>query len=342
MLTILAAIFVFGILVTVHEFGHFIVAKMTGMRVEECAIGFGPAIYKTRDGDTEYSLRLSPLGGYNKIAGMDPDDEPCEDGFNSKSIPARIAVILAGAIMNFLLPIVLFTGIYFVEGRDNIDNAPVLGRVVEYSAASRAGLKVGDKILSINDKIINDWYEVVSTLQANGEKDVQLKVEREGKTQSFTMTPKYNPDLKRALIGISPRITHENVNIFEALKMAVDYTYYVITYMIDALQQIITGKTAADVAGPIGVAQVAGKMAEKGLRPLFGFVALMSINLGVINLLPLPALDGGHFILLIIEALRGKPLSPVWMTRVQYVGIALILAITVFSTFKDITRFRGL
>ncbi|MCQ2358803.1 MAG: RIP metalloprotease RseP [Phascolarctobacterium sp.] len=339
MLTVLAAIFVFGILITVHEFGHFIVAKMTGMKVEEFAIGFGPCIYQTKDGDTEYSLRLIPLGGYNKIAGMDPEDEPCENGFNSKSIPARMAVILAGVFMNFLLPIILFTGIYMVEGQDKIDNAPVLGKVVEFSAAERAGLKVGDKILTINDKVITDWRNVVTTLRDNGEKEVSLKIERDGKEQSFTMTPKYDPELKRALIGISPRILHESVGPIDSFKMAIDYTFYCVQYMIDSLKEIIVGKASADVAGPIGVAQVAGKMAEKGLRPLFGFVALMSINLGVVNLLPLPALDGGHFILLIIEALRGKPLSPVWMTRIQYVGISLILAITIYSTFKDITRF---
>lgn len=338
MLTILAAIFVFGILVTVHEFGHFIVAKLTGMRVEEFAIGFGPRIYHTKDGDTEYSLRIIPLGGYNKIAGMDPEDEPCDDGFNSKSVLARMAVILAGAMMNFLLPIILFTGIFMIEGQDKIDNAPVLGSVVEYSAADRAGLKVGDRILKINDESISDWHNVVNTLRANGEKEVQLKIERNGTEQNFVMTPKYNEELKRALIGISPRIIHESCGPIDAFTRSIDYTFYVMQYMVDSLKQIVVGKATADVAGPIGVAQAAGKMAEQGLKPLFGFVALMSINLGVINLLPLPALDGGHFILLLIEGLRGKPLAPIWMSRIQYVGIVIILAITIFSTFRDVTR----
>ncbi|MDO4178330.1 MAG: RIP metalloprotease RseP [Phascolarctobacterium sp.] len=339
MLTILAAIFVFGVLITVHEFGHFIVAKMTGMKVEEFAIGFGPCIYQTKEGDTEYSLRLIPLGGYNKIAGMDPDDEPCEDGFNNKPILSRMAVILAGAFMNFLLPIALFTGIFMFEGQEQVQDIPVLGQIVEYSPAQRAGLKAGDKVLTINDKEMTTWRDIQKTLRANGEKEVQLKIEREGKVQSFVMTPKYNEESKRAVIGIIPCTTHETVGPVQAFIMAIRYTVYVIEYMLDALKQIVIGKAAADVAGPIGVAQVAGQMAEKGLMPLFSFVALMSINLGVINLLPLPALDGGHFFLLIVEALRGKPLSPIWMNRVQYAGIVLILAITIFSTFKDVTRF---
>ena len=129
MLTILAAIFVFGVLVTVHEFGHFITAKMTGMRVDEFAIGFGPKIYQQKDGETLYSLRAIPLGGYNKIAGMDPDDPVEPNAFNSKPIPARMLVILAGALMNFILPIILFSGIFMVEGRLQLVNEPVLGTV---------------------------------------------------------------------------------------------------------------------------------------------------------------------------------------------------------------------
>lgn len=131
MLTILAAIFVFGVLVTVHEFGHFITAKLTGMRVDEFAIGFGPKLYQQKDGDTLYSLRAIPLGGYNKIAGMDPDEPVTENSFNSKPIPARMLVILAGALMNFILPVILFSGIFMVEGRVQVVNEPVLGVVVD-------------------------------------------------------------------------------------------------------------------------------------------------------------------------------------------------------------------
>ena len=234
MLTVLAAIFVFGILITVHEFGHFIVAKMTGMKVEEFAIGFGPCIYQTKDGDTEYSLRLIPLGGYNKIAGMDPEDEPCENGFNSKSIPARMAVILAGVFMNFLLPIILFTGIYMVEGQDKIDNAPVLGKVVEFSAAERAGLKVGDKILTINDKVITDWRNVVNTLRDNGEKEVSLKIERDGKEQSFSMLPKYDEEgykkLHNAITSFVKQTNDSNVRI--GLESTGHYSNNILLYFV--------------------------------------------------------------------------------------------------------------
>ena len=338
MLTILAAIFVFGVLVTVHEFGHFITAKLTGMRVDEFAIGFGPTIYQQKDGDTMYSLRIIPLGGYNKIAGMDPDDPVEPDAFNSKPIPARLLVILAGAIMNFILPIILFTGIFFVQGRERVVNEPVLGTVMTGMAAEKAGLQKFDRILTINGQKMQDWSAGVTTLRANGTKPVALTAERDGVVRDYTMTPVFDTEAKRPLIGISPKVEHRNMGFFESVGESISYTKYIITAMVDGLAKIITGNAPAEVAGPIGVAQMAGQVAEKGLLPLMNFVAFLSINLGVINLLPLPALDGGHVVLLFLEVLRGKPLGSKAMYNIQMVGVGLIIALTLFSTFKDITR----
>lgn len=338
MLTILAAVLVFGILVTVHEFGHFITAKLTGMRVDEFAIGFGPKIYQQKDGDTLYSLRAIPLGGYNKIAGMDPDEPITQDSFNSKSIPKRMLVILAGALMNFILPIILFTGIFLVQGMDKMVNEPVLGNVMAGMAADRAGLKAGDKILTINGQSMQNWRDIVVSLRANGEKEVTLQAERQGIVKTYTLQPEYDQEAKRPLVGITPKFEKVNMSMAESIKEGFSYTKYIIVAMMDGLAKIITGKAPAEVAGPIGVAQMAGQVAEQGLLPLMNFVAFLSINLGVINLLPLPALDGGHFVLLLLEGLRGKPLGSKAMNNIQMVGVALILALTIFSTFKDITR----
>lgn len=338
MLTILAAIFVFGVLVTVHEFGHFITAKLTGMRVDEFAIGFGPKLYQQKDGETLYSLRAIPLGGYNKIAGMDPDEPVTENSFNSKPIPARMLVILAGALMNFILPVILFSGIFMVEGRVQVVNEPVLGVVVDEMAAARAGLKAGDRIVTINNKPMQSWTEVVTTLRGAGTEEVTLTAERDGALKTYKMTPVYNKEAGRALIGISPKLEKESLGFFGSIKEGFIYTKNIIMSMINGLYKIVSGNAPADVSGPIGVAQMAGQVAEKGLLPLMNFVAFLSINLGVINLLPLPALDGGHFVLLILEALRGKPLGSKAMTNIQMIGVAMILALTVFSTFKDITR----
>ena len=338
MLTILAAIFVFGVLVTVHEFGHFITAKMTGMRVDEFAIGFGPKIYQQKDGETLYSLRAIPLGGYNKIAGMDPDDPVEPNAFNSKPIPARMLVILAGALMNFILPIILFSGIFMVEGRMQLVNEPVLGTVVDEMPAARAGLKAGDRIVTIDGKNVETWTDVVLNLRKAGTEEVTLTAERNGVLQTYKMTPMFDKDAGRPLIGVSPKFSKESLGFFGSIKEGFIYTKNIGLSMVSGLYRIVSGNAPADVAGPIGVAQMAGQVAEKGLLPLMNFVAFLSINLGVINLLPLPALDGGHFVLLLLEALRGKPLGGKEMTNIQMVGVALILALTVFSTFKDITR----
>lgn len=338
MLTILAAIFVFGVLVTVHEFGHFITAKMTGMRVDEFAIGFGPKIYQQKDGETLYSLRAIPLGGYNKIAGMDPDDPVEPNAFNSKPILARMLVILAGALMNFILPIILFSGIFMVEGRMQLVNEPVLGNVVNEMAAARAGLKAGDRIVTIDGKNVETWTDVVLNLRKAGTEEVTLTAERNGVLQTYKMTPMFDKDAGRPLIGVSPKFSKESLGFFGSIKEGFIYTKNIGLSMVSGLYRIVSGNAPADVAGPIGVAQMAGQVAEKGLLPLMNFVAFLSINLGVINLLPLPALDGGHFVLLLLEALRGKPLGGKAMTNIQMVGVALILALTVFSTFKDITR----
>lgn len=339
MLTFLAAIFVFGVLVTVHELGHFLTAKMTGMRVDEFAIGFGPTIYSKQEGETLYSLRLIPLGGFNRIAGMDPEDPVEPDSYNGKPIPSRMLVILAGAFMNFVLPVILFTGIFMVDGQTKFVDKPIIGQTVVGKAASVAGIREGDEILSINGKAIKSWNEVIAATKANGSKEMLVVCKTvKGPVKEFKVIPQYNEELGRPLIGISPKFEKVSMGPVQSLKMGFTYTERVIEAMVSGLKNMIFGKAKVEVSGPIGVAQAAGAVAQKGMLELLNFVAFLSINLGVINLLPLPALDGGHFILLVLELLRGKPLGPKAMNNIQMAGVIMILAITIFSTFKDITR----
>lgn len=192
MTTILAAIFVFGVLITVHEFGHFITAKMTGMRVDEFAIGFGPNIFQKKVGETLYSLRIIPLGGYNKIAGMDPEEPDSDDSFKSKSIPARMLVILAGSLMNFLLPIILFFSIFMINGIQKPVDQPILGTIMEDKAAAQAGLQVGDRILAISGEKIVTWNDLVVTLQKYPDKEITVTAEHQGAVKNYQMTPAYD------------------------------------------------------------------------------------------------------------------------------------------------------
>lgn len=271
MTTILAAIFVFGVLITVHEFGHFITAKMTGMRVDEFAIGFGPNIFQKKVGETLYSLRIIPLGGYNKIAGMDPDEPATEDSFKSKSIPARMLVILAGSLMNFLLPVILFFSIFMINGIQKPVDQPVLGTIMADKAAAKAGLQVGDRIISINGEKIVTWNDLVVTLQKYPDKEITVTAEHQGEVKNYQMVPAYDAQYGRPLIGISPKYEHYQPGVAEAAAMGAGYTKHIIFAMIDGLQKIITGAAPADVAGPIGVAKMAGEMAHQGMLPLLNF-----------------------------------------------------------------------
>jgi len=327
LLTIVSAVFVFGLLVLFHELGHFITAKMTGMRVDEFAIGFGPKLVGIKYGETSYSLRVFPLGGFNKIAGMDPEDEPDERSYSSKPIWARMIVILAGSVMNFILPTLLFLGIYFFSGIHTPSLDPTLGEVMAHKPAAEAGLKQGDRILKIDDQAVDSWQQFVEIVQVS-----------DGNQLATSLIPAYDDNAKRAMIGVVSSVTTYQPGFLEAGVLAVKNTAFVTYKMIETLGSIVTGKTAADLAGPLGVAQMAGEVAQIGFVPLLQFAAFLSINLGIINLFPIPALDGGHFVTLLIEAVRGKPLQPKAIQYAQIIGFTLLMALMIFATLNDITR----
>ena len=339
MLTILACIFVFGILVTVHEFGHFITAKLTGMKVEEFSIGFGPNIYQQQEGETLYSLRMLPLGGYNKIAGMDPDDpEDPERGFNSKPVSSRMLVILAGSLMNILLPVVIFFGLFLAFGMDVPENKPVLGQIIEGYPAEQSGLKEGDRILSINGKPVHEWLDIRKNIADSGMQPIPFEIQRDTEKLTITVTPGVNPETGKPFIGVVSSLKNVRLTPVQAAVASVSATKNIIKNMYASLYHMVTGKTKAEFSGPVGVAKMAGEVAHKGFDRLMQFTAMLSLNLAIINLLPLPALDGGHFLILLIEAVTGHKLGKTAMQNIQKVGVAMILALTIFATFKDLTR----
>lgn len=338
MLTILATIFVFGIIVFIHEFGHFITAKASGMRVDEFAIGFGPAIAKKRKGETLYSIRAIPLGGYNKIAGMDPE-EPLDDrSFLNKPVWKRFIVIAAGAVFNFLLAIVIFFMIYAVNGIQTPSMEPVVGNMMSNSPAMTAHMTVNDRIVSINSKPVNEWTDISKSLQGTANTLVPIVVNRDGVNQELTVIPEAVGNDGRAVIGINPVMNSMPLNVAEAVVQSLHTTGFVLVSMVDGIWSMITGHTNAELAGPIGVAQMAGQVAESGFANLLQFTALLSLNLGVINLLPIPALDGGHLIVLIIEGITRRRLPAKALQYIQMTGIVILLALFVYATTHDISR----
>ncbi|MGN8832968.1 RIP metalloprotease RseP [Selenomonas montiformis] len=338
-LTIAAAIFVFGLLVLVHELGHFVTAKLTGMRVDEFAIGFGPKLISHRWGETVYSIRAVPLGGFNDIAGMDPaDNDAGERGYCEKPVRSRMIVILAGSVMNFLLPVLIFFGIFFFSGVSTPNPEPVMGTVIAGKPAAEAGLLEGDRVLSLNGQPVESWTDFVQGVRDNTGEAVTVTVQRGEDTFTTTMTPVYDSGAKRAMVGVMSSVDTRYPGLAEAARLAVQKTAAILYMMMDALYRILLELSGAELAGPIGVAQMAGEVAQMGFVPLLNFAAFLSLNLGIVNLFPIPALDGGHFAGLCVEAVRGKPMGQKAMEYTQKIGIALLILLMVLATKNDIVR----
>lgn len=337
--TILASIFVFGLLVLFHEFGHFIMAKATGMRVDEFAIGFGPKLVSKKIGETEYSIRVVPLGGFNDIAGMDPaDNDAGERGYCEKSVWKRMIVIVSGPLMNFLLPIVIFFLIFMVVGVSAPSTRPELGEVLPDQPAAMAGMQKGDHIQAINGELVDEWDDIVRIVRNSDGSPLKIAYSRNGETRQATVIPVHDKQENRMMIGVMGALDTRRPGVFEAATTAVWKTGYVIYHMVEGLVQIFTGDAAAELAGPLGVMQMTGTVAKLGFAALMNFAALLSLNLGVINLLPVPALDGGHFVTLLIEAVRGKPLGEKALHYTQMAGITVLVALMLFATKNDIVR----
>jgi len=336
MITLLATVFVFGLIVFIHELGHFITAKLCGMRVDEFAIGFGPALVKVQKGETLYSIRTIPLGGYNKIAGMDPDEEQDARSFSSKPAWQRFIVISAGAVFNFLLAIIMFFFIFSTIGVGTPSNEAVIGRISAGSPAHTAQLEVNDKITSINGKAVNEWLDISKNLTGLSNQVVTIHVERDGKDIEVSIIPEDNNG--RAIIGVNPQTVYQKYSIADSAKMAVTGTVTMIYEMVNGLVSMVTGSAKADVAGPIGVAQMAGQIAQVGFVYLLQFTAVLSINLGVINLLPIPALDGGHLIIILIESVIRRRLPAKALYYVQMTGVTIMMFLFLYATSNDIMR----
>lgn len=247
-------------------------------------------------------------------------------------------MILAGPCMNFLLPFLIFFGVFAVEGLALPVDEPVVGSLMEGYPGAEAGLQVGDRLVSINGQPLERWNEINSLVQENGPADSRLVIQRQGKQQALTLKPRYDGESKRFLIGVRPRIEHRSLSVGESLKTAALSVIRITGAMVDGLRMMATGKVSAEIAGPIGVAHMAGDVAAQGAVPYLEFMAFLSLNLAVLNLVPIPALDGGQFLVLVVEALLGHALAPRAKEIIQMIGVACIIALTVFATMHDLLQ----
>lgn len=348
MQTLIASIIVFGLIIFVHEFGHYILAKLTGIRVEEFSLGMGPQVIGKKKGETLYSIRAFPLGGFCKMSGETGNEEynPAilrdTRRFDQKPIWARMSVVLAGPLMNFFLAIILFTMVFAFLGIPQ-DLTTMVGEVLEGEAAELVGIRPGDRITRINDQHLDTWQDLVAIIHNNAGNQLKLTVEREGKTFEVEVTPRFDPENKVGIIGIAPKeIIFQKIGVFSAIKLGLERTYEITWLTISSLVEMITGKVSTEgIAGPVGILQLIGESARFGLIYLLNLTALISINLGLLNLLPIPALDGSRLLFMFVEVLRGRPVNPAKENFVHLVGFVLLMLLMVVITYRDILRLFG-
>ena len=340
MLTIIAFIFVFSILIFFHEFGHFIAAKAAGVRVYKFAFGFGPRILGFTIKQTEYQICLIPLGGYVKMAGemgqedvKETSEEVSEEQrFDKKSVGIRALIVTLGPFMNIATAVVIFSLIFFTNGIPIVTN--YISTVIESGPAEQAGILSGDKIIAINSTKMEDPSRIANIINESSGEKLQITLDREGDTIDVFVIPEYDDNYKKGLIGITFEIYIEKINIFSAFSRGLIATGNIIKLIFSSTMEMITGKVPIEIAGPLGIAQMTGEAAKLGFVNLLYFTAILSIFIGLFNLLPIPILDGGHIIILAIEKLRGKPLEAEKISFMYFIGISLIIILFIILLIR--------
>lgn len=330
---IIAFLVVFGTVVFIHELGHFVVAKLNNIEVRSFMLGFGPKLIKYQGRETEYSLRLIPLGGAVVMVGEEEEDDSPRS-FSNKSPLQRISVFFAGPFMNFLLGFVLFVIILAVNGFSN----NVLSGVQPGSPAEAAGLMAGDKIVAINDRKTDSWEAVVSNIdKAKGEK-MTFEVEREGDKLNLELEAFYNKEEKRYMVGIVSMHRNLGAAIPLSFQKVADISYQTLMFFPSLIKQ---PELIDQVSGPIGIATIVGEATELGIWHLVLLLAIISVNLGVFNLLPVPPLDGGKIFIYLFELIFRRPIGKKLETALSIIGLLLVLSLFLFVMKNDIFRLFG-
>lgn len=339
LLQVLFVVFGIGLLVFIHELGHFITAKLYKLKVELFAFGFGPELIGFTYGETRYSICLFPLGGMVKLPGEDLDSSTgSPDEFLSQPWYKRMTIALAGPLMNYALAAVFFASVVYFWGISKPVTAAVIGQVIEGKPAAQAGLKEGDKIVRIGDTPINSWEEMASIIYKRPEVRVEILVERGGKLKQYSLKTIKDPRSGYGLIGIAPQFTMEKYGVLGSLKLGAQLTWLQTYYTLKYLWLKLVEWEKPELAGPIGVIQVLAKAAKMGLANMLYLLGVISTALGLFNLLPIPLVDGGHIFMALFEFATKKPLNKKTIYVANFVGLGIIIFIFIFATYSDISR----
>ena len=344
--TILSFIFVIGVLVFFHELGHFLAAKSVGVRVEKFYLGFNffglgwKKIYK----GTEYGIGLFPLGGYVKVAGiidesMDVEYTGAPDEFRSKNTLQKIWIMSAGVIMNFLLAIFIFTHLTYHNGIDVPDPQTIVGKVYPEYPADKLGLQKNDEILSINGIQVSDWASMTKEIHSRPAEEIQITWLRNDKIMTDKVRTNYDILGENGMIGIFPILSHREAGLIESFSNGYSQTYHILNLTYKTLLALLKGNVSIkEMAGPIMIAKIAGDTASAGLNALLSLMAFISINLGFINILPIPGLDGGHVVIALIEGIIRRDLPIKVKMGIQQAGLLILLMLFITIMVNDIQR----
>lgn len=347
---IFAFIIVLGILIFFHELGHFLVARFFKVGVERFSLGFGPRLIGKKVGITEYLISAIPLGGYVKMVGEEPDSIIAPDviplSFTHKHVFKRILIVAAGPIFNLLLAVIIFFGIFQASGVYILQ--PAIGKVEAGSPAQKGGLKKGDLIVAIDRKDMESWDEMSEVIKGSNGNPMTFSVDRNGELFVTEIRPKiitgkniFGEDQQRYVIGItaSGDFLTKDLNPFQAVGESVIQTYRIAKLTIVSIIKLIQGTVSTKtLGGPIMIAEMAGQQAKEGIVSLVFFIALLSINLAVLNFLPIPVLDGGHLLFFFIEAVFRRPVNTRMREIAQQVGIFILILLMAFVFYNDISR----
>ena len=333
-MNIILAILIFTFLVLIHELGHFLTAKFLKVRAYELSLGMGPKIFGKKHNDTEYTLRALPFGAYVRFG--DEDDSMFEesDNFMNQSPWDRIKIIMMGPLVNMVAALILMILVVFLSG------VPVnkIGSVAADMPAAAAGLRAGDEILEVEGAPTSSWEDVVKAIDANSDDTISVIVQREGQqAQTIEITPTLSEG--RMMIGITPAFEK---NLGQSVISGTKATLNMSTMMLDIVKKLFTGKAdISSFSGPVGIVAIVDDVAATGWINLLYLTSVLSLNLGILNLLPIPGLDGSKILIYGFEALSGKPMNKDIEMKLTMVGFAVLMAFTIFVTFKDITRLIG-
>lgn len=350
---VVSFVVVLGLLIFVHELGHFLFAKLFRVKVLKFSLGFGPKVVGKQHGDTEYLISAFPLGGYVKMLGENPVDEVPEEesagSFAKKPVWKRFIIVAGGPVFNLLFAMLVFCFIFAYAGIPKPVDTTQIASVSPDSPAATAGLKAGDIVTAINGNKIEHWDTISELIMASNGQPVTITVRRGEETLELTGTPKSQETKNlfgekvgtRYMLGISrsDETVFEKVSLIDALIAGVNQTgafiYLTVMGIVKIIQKVVP---ASELGGPIFIAQIAGKQLEAGWLNLLNFMGLLSVNLGILNLFPIPILDGGHLVFYSVEAIRKKPLTQKTQEVWQQVGLVILGSLMLFIFYNDLAR----